>query len=551
MLLPAPGSQSTCARAQNKVMQMRKVQLYDTTLRDGNQAEGINFSVEDKLRVAHRLDEMGFDFIEAGWPNETNPRDREVFQRARDQQWQHAKIAAFGSTRRPNIAVEDDRQLADLIAAGAPVITIFGKSWDLHVTEVLGTTVEENLAMIEESVAFLKSSGAEVFFDAEHFFDGYRADASFALDCLRAAERGGASCVILCDTNGGSTPRLIQEAVAAAQQAVAVPLGIHCHNDCGMAVANSYLAVEMGVQQVQGTINGYGERCGNANLTTLIPTLELKGGFRVLPEGRLRELTDLSRWLDEVALVPSDTRAPYVGASAFAHKGGMHVNAVLKNPTSFEHVPPESVGNERRVLVSDYSGGSTILHKLRHLYPDLDSKGPRVREVLRVLKEREKQGYHYEAAEASFELLARRVMGEDPRFFELHGFRVIMGKHSEDEEPFAEATVQVEIDGDLRHTAAMGQGPVNALDKALRAALRDHYPEIRNMHLVDYKVRVLNATEGTSAAVQTIIQTRNNGRTWGTVGVHENIIEASWQALTDSITYGILTERMRKSEGAR
>jgi len=298
---------------------------------------------------------------------------------------------------------------------------------------------------------------------------------------------------------------------------------------------------------VQGTINGYGERCGNANLTTLIANLELKGGFRALPEGKLHELTEFSRWVDQVALLPADTRSPYVGASAFAHKGGMHVNAVLKTPTSFEHTEPERVGNERRVLVSDYSGGSTIMHKLQHLYPELDAKGPRVREMLRLLKEREKQGYHYEAAEASFELLARRVMGEAPQFFVLHGFRVIMGKHSEDEQPFAEATVQVEIDGDVRHTAAMGDGPVNALDKALRAALRDHYPEIRNMHLVDYKVRVLDATEGTEAAVQTIIQTRNNGNTWGTVGVHENIIEASWQALTDSITYGILTERM--SEG--
>ncbi|MCD6359467.1 MAG: citramalate synthase [Armatimonadetes bacterium] len=529
---------------------MRKIMLYDTTLRDGNQAEGIAFSVEDKLRVAHRLDDMGFDYVECGWPNETNPRDREVFERARDDEWTHAKIVAFGSTRRPGVAAEDDSQLGDLVASGAPVITIFGKSWDLHVTEILGTTLEENLAMIVDSVAFLKSSGAEVFFDAEHYFDGYRADPEFALETLRAAERGGATCLILCDTNGGSVPSFITEAVEVAREAVNVPLGIHCHNDGGMAVANSYVAVEAGVEQVQGTINGYGERCGNANLMTLIPDLELKGGYRVLPEGQLRELTNLSRWVDQVALVSPDTRAPYVGASAFAHKGGMHVNAVLKNPTSFEHTPPESVGNERRVLVSDYSGGSTILHKLHKIYPELHRKDPRIREVLRVLKEREKQGYYYEAAEASFELLARRVFGEHPHFFELHGFRVIMGKHSENEEPFAEATVQVEIDGDLRHTAAMGDGPVNALDKALRAALRDHYPEIRDMRLVDYKVRVLNATEGTEAAVQTLIQTSNNGHTWGTVGVHKNIIEASWQALTDSIVYGILNARSEDSEAS-
>ncbi|HUS80255.1 MAG TPA: citramalate synthase [Armatimonadota bacterium] len=529
---------------------MAKVLVYDTTLRDGNQAEGIAFSVEDKLLVAHRLDEMGFDYIECGWPNETNPRDREVFQRARNEQWQHAKIAAFGSTRRPGIAAEDDSQLRDLVDAGAPVITIFGKSWDLHVTEVLRTSLAENLAMIEDSVAFLKSTGAEVIFDAEHFFDGYRANPEYALETLRAAERGGAECLVLCDTNGGSMPGFLQEAIAAVRQTCATPLGIHCHNDSGMAVANTQLAVEAGAVQVQGTINGYGERCGNANLCTIIPNLELKAGLQCLPEGKLHDLLSLARYVDEVALMVPDTRAPYVGASAFAHKGGMHVNAVLKVPSSFEHVDPEVVGNERRILVSDYSGGSTIMHKLEHLYPDLDRKDPRIREVLAALKDREKQGYHYEAAEASFELLARRVMGEDPRFFELHGFRVIMGKHAEDEDPFAEATVQVEIDGDRRHTAAMGDGPVNALDQALREALQDHYPEIAKMRLVDYKVRVLNATEGTSAAVQTLIQTRNNGRTWGTVGVHVNIIEASWQALTDSIVYGILSERGPAGGGA-
>ncbi len=524
---------------------MRKIDVYDTTLRDGNQAEGIAFSVEDKLRVAHRLDEMGFDFIECGWPNETNPRDLETFARARDEDWVNAKIAAFGSTRRPGIAAEDDSQLRDLVQAGAPVITIFGKSWDLHVTDVLSTTLEENIAMIEDSVAFLVSTGAEVFFDSEHFFDGYRARPDFALATLQAAERGGAQCVILCDTNGGSTPSFIQEALGAAQEALGVSIGIHCHNDTGMAVANSYVAVEMGASQVQGTINGYGERCGNADLCTVIPNLRLKGGFEALPEDRLHDLTELSRWVDEVALVSPNQRAPYVGRSAFAHKGGMHVNAVLKTPTSFEHTEPETVGNERRVLVSDYSGGSTVLHKLQHLYPDLDRKDPRVRDILTVMKERENAGYHYEAAEASFELLARRVFGEAPHFFELHGFRVIMGKHAETEDPFAEATVQVEIDGDMCHTAAMGDGPVNALDKALREALRDHYPEIRDMRLVDYKVRVLDATDGTEAAVQTLIQMRNNGHTWGTVGVHANIIEASWQALTDGIVYGILAERLK------
>ncbi|MGD9496183.1 MAG: citramalate synthase [Armatimonadota bacterium] len=531
---------------------MRKVYVYDTTLRDGCQAEAIAFSVEDKLRIAHRLDEVGFDYIEGGWPNETNPRDREVFQRARDEQWHHAKFAAFGSTRRAGIAPEDDEQLRFLIDSGAPVITIFGKSWDLHVTDVLGTTLEENLRMIEDSVGFLKASGAQVFFDAEHFFDGYRADREYALETLRAAQRGGAECLILCDTNGGSMPLFVRDVVVDVMTSFDTPVGIHCHNDAGMAAANTQIAAEMGAVQVQGTINGYGERAGNANLCTVIPNLELKAGLRALPAGMLAELTELSRWVDELALVQSDHRAPYVGASAFAHKGGMHVNAVLKTPTSFEHVDPAAVGNERRVLVSDYSGGSTIMHKLQHVYPDLDRKDPRLREVLALVKQRENEGYQYEAAEASFELLARRVLGDAPRLFELHGFRVIMGKHSEDEEPFAEATVQLDINGRAVHTAAMGDGPVHALDIALRKALLEDYPEIAHMHLVDYKVRVLDATEGTSGAVRVLIQTRNNGDVWGTVGVHQNIIEASWQALTDSIIYGIITarERARRQGGA-
>ncbi len=529
---------------------MRKVDVYDTTLRDGCQAEKISLSVEDKLRIARRLDELGFDYIEGGWPNETAPRDRQVFERARDEQWRHAKFAAFGSTRRAGIAPEDDRQLQFLVDSGAPVITIFGKSWDLHVTDVLGTTLEENLAMIEDSVAFLKAGGAQVFFDAEHFFDGYRADREFALETLRAAQRGGAECLVLCDTNGGSMPLFVRDVVAEIVGAFDTPVGIHCHNDAGMAAANTQIAVEMGAGHVQGTINGYGERAGNADLCTVVPNLAIKTGVCALPEGMLAELTELSRWVDEVALVQHNERAPYVGAAAFAHKGGMHVNAVLKTPTSFEHVEPEIVGNERRVLVSDYSGGSTILHKLRHIYPDLDRKDPRLREVLALVKERENEGYQYEAAEASFELLARGVFGEAPRLFELHGFRVIMGKHSEDEQPFAEATVQLNIGGRSAHTAAMGDGPVNALDIALRKALEPHYPEIADMHLVDYKVRVLDATEGTSGAVRVVIQTRNNGQAWGTVGVHANIIEASWQALTDSIVYGIITARERGERDA-
>ncbi len=527
------------------MVDMRKVQVYDTTLRDGCQAEGIAFSVEDKLRIAERLDSLGFDYIEAGWPNHTNPRDQEVFERARDMQWAHAKIAAFGSTRRPNIATEDDRQLQDLVNSGAPVITIFGKSWDLHVTEVLSATPEENLAMIEESCAFLKESGAELIFDAEHFFDGYRANPEYALETLRAAERGGAECLVLCDTNGGSMPTWVQEVVRVLLERFDTPLGVHCHDDAGMAAANTQVAVELGVSHVQGTINGYGERTGNANLCTVIPNLELKAGMRALPEGKLRELTALSRWVDEMALLAPNTRAPYVGQSTFAHKGGMHVNAVLKTPVSFEHVDPESVGNERRMLISDYAGGSTIVSKLQHIYPGVTRDDPRVQELLRVVKQKEHEGFQYEAAEGSFELLARRVFGEDPRLFELHGFRIITGKHSETEEPFAEATVKVKIGDRMVHTAADGDGPVEALDRALRRALREHYPEIADLHLTDYKVRVLDATEGASAAVRVLIQTANGGRTWGTVGADENIIEASWQALTDSIVYGLFDKAQR------
>ncbi len=530
---------------------MRKVQVYDTTLRDGCQAEKISLSVDDKLRIARRLDQMGFDYIEGGWPNETNPRDREVFERARDIDWQHARFTAFGSTRRPGIDPEDDPQLRFLVESGAPTITIFGKSWDLHVTDVLGTTIEENLQMIEDSCAFLKDSGAEVFFDAEHFFDGHHADPEFAMACLEAAQRGGAEALVLCDTNGGSMPLHIRDITEEAVERFDVPIGIHCHNDSGMAVANTQIAVEVGADHVQGTINGYGERSGNANLCTVIPNLQLKTGVSAIPDENLHELTELSRWVDEVALVRHDERAPYVGASAFAHKGGMHVNAVLKTPTSFEHIEPSLVGNERRILVSDYSGGSTITHKLEHIYPDVDRKDPKMREVLSEVKEREHRGYQYEAAEASFELLARRIFGEEYELFELQGFRVIMGKHREDEEPFAEATVQLKLPGSMApvHTAAMGDGPVNALDIALRKALRDEYPEIADMQLVDYKVRVLDATEGTSGAVRVLIQTANNGDSWGTVGVHENIIEASWQALTDSIVYGIIHAREDEGPG--
>jgi 2-isopropylmalate synthase len=521
---------------------MNKVLVYDTTLRDGCQAEGIAFSVQDKLSVARRLDALGVAYIEGGWPNPTSPKDREFFQRAADLPWDNAKISAFGSTRRADIAPEEDTNLIDLVASRAPVVAIFGKSWDLHVTEVLRTTRDENLRMIEDSVVYLKSHVSEVVFDAEHFFDGYKADEQFALECLRAAARGGADSLALCDTNGGTLPSEIVAIIARVQAELPTPLGIHCHNDGGTAVASSVMAVQAGCTQVQGTINGYGERTGNANLCVIIPSLELKCGRRCLPEGKLVELTSVSRYVDEIANLLPDPREPYVGKTAFAHKGGMHVNAVMKRPESFEHISPESVGNERRILVSDYSGSSTIVDKLRRVWPELERQDPIVGKVLEEVKKLENRGYEFEAAEASLQLLARRLRGELEKMFKLHGYRVTIMRMDELSDPLSEATVKVSLGEETEtvHTAAEGDGPVNALDRALRKALTELYPSLERLQLVDYKVRVLANDEGTATGVRVLIETTDGDETWGTVGVHENIIEASYQALVDAILYGLL-----------
>jgi len=520
----------------------KSVHIYDTTLRDGCQAEGISFSVEDKLLVARRLDDLGVAYIEGGWPNPTSPKDREFFQRAADLPWQTAKIAAFGSTRRAKINPEDDENLLDLVASRAPVVTIFGKNWDLHVTEVLRTTVEENFRMIEDSVRFLKANVPEVIFDGEHFFDGFEADAEFALECLRAAQRGGADCLCLCDTNGGTLPSRLLEIISRVQLVVDLPLGIHCHNDSGTAVASSIMALQAGCVQVQGTINGFGERTGNANLCTIIPSLELKLGMHCLPEGKVAEVTSVSHYVSEIANFLPDPRAPYVGSSAFAHKGGMHVNAVMKMPESFEHITPESVGNERRILVSDYSGTSTIFSKLKGMWPDLDRKDPIVSRVLEQVKDLENSGYAFEAAEASLQLLAKRLHGELKDMFNLHGYRVMISKADENSEPYSEATLKVSIGDREVHTAADGDGPVNALDNALRKALTELFPRLESLHLVDYKVRVLTADEGTATKVRVLIETTDGEENWGTVGVHENIIEASWIALIDAILYGLVKD---------
>ena len=518
---------------------MKTIKVYDTTLRDGCQAEHVALSVEDKLRVARRLDDLGVAYIEGGFPNETNPRDQEFFQRARDEKWTTAALAAFGSTRRGGIKAEDDANLQQLLASHAPVITIFGKSWDLHITEVLGVSRDENLAMIEESVAFLKSAGREVIFDAEHFFDGYQADCEYALETLRAATRGGADWLVPCDTNGGTMPMQLQDVMQVVADEFDLPLGIHAHDDAGMAAANTILSVECGVEMIQGTVNGYGERVGNANLCTIIPDVELKLGRRCLPEGNLAKLTALSHYVSEIANLPHNDRLPYVGASAFAHKGGMHVDAVLKTPDSFEHISPETVGNERRILVSDYAGRSTVLHKLQKLWPQLKRDDPVVKQLLAEVKQREYDGYAYEAAEASLELLAQRLQRTLPELFKLHGFRVIVEKREEDGQSYAEATIKLEVNGATLHTAAEGTGPIHALDQALRKALTEKYPALAKLHLTDFKVRVLDTTRGTATTVRVLIEATDGEETWGTVGAHENIIEASWQALVDSIIYGL------------
>jgi 2-isopropylmalate synthase/homocitrate synthase family protein len=519
--------------------QAKQIWLYDTTLRDGTQGEGISFSAEDKVNVAVRLDRFGIDYIEGGWPG-SNPKDVEFFQRIKDVELIHAQIAAFGSTRRAHIAVEDDENLKALLRSGARVATIFGKSWNFHVTNALRTTLDENLRMIEESVAYLKEQGLEVIYDAEHFFDGYYADKAYALETLKAAVRGGASVVVLCDTNGGRLPHEVAEAVRHVRAEVDVPIGIHTHNDSGLAVANALAAVKEGAVHVQGTINGYGERSGNCDLIQVIPNLQLKMGLVCVPEERMRELTELSLYVSEMANMRPDPRQPFVGRSVFAHKGGAHVSAILRHPETYEHIPPESVGNQRRVLVSELSGASNVIYKARDYGIELSKDSPALRKVVNTIKELEHQGYHFEGAEASFELILKKALGLYQPYFELVGLRLTVDKRDPLDEPVAEATIKVKVGEHILHTAADGNGPVNALDSALRKALETVYPQIRRIKLVDYKVRVLNERAGTAAKVRVLIRSSDDGKSWGTVGVSTNIIEASWRALVDSIEYGLM-----------
>ncbi len=513
------------------------IQIYDTTLRDGTQSEGFTLSGSDKLRIARRLDDLGVAFIEGGWPG-SNPKDAEFFARARDLEWKNAVITAFGATCRANSVPEDDANLKALLEAGTSVCTIFGKSWTLHVTDVLLTTLEDNLRLIEQSVAYLRAHGRRVIYDAEHFFDGYKADPAYALETLRAAIRGGAETVVLCDTNGGTLPWELESILRQVRANIHHPFGIHTHNDSECAVVNSLIAVREGAIQVQGTINGVGERCGNANLCSIIPNLELKLGLRCLPEGNLQKLTELSHFVDEIANLAPNDHLPYVGKSAFAHKGGVHVAAMRRSPQSYQHVDPARVGNKMRVVVSDLSGRGNILSKAEEHGLDVDDQ-TQVMEVLREVKELEGRGFSFEAAEASVAMMLKRQQPGYCPPFELVDFFVNV-EHRQGRGVFAEATVKVRVNGQVLHTAAEGNGPVNALDLALRKALLPYYPQIAAFQLSDYKVRILDGENGTRATTRVLIDTQNGSKRWSTVGASTNIIEASWLALVDSIEYGLL-----------
>jgi 2-isopropylmalate synthase len=523
----------------------RSIKIYDTTLRDGTQGEGVSFSMEDKVRLASRLDAFGIHYIEGGWPG-SNPKDLRFFRRMQDVALKHAKLAAFSMTRRAGGGAENDPNMQAIVDSGAPVATIVGKSWDFHVTAALETTLAENLAMIHDSIAWLRPRTDEVMFDAEHFFDGFRANREYALATLKAAETGGAHWLVLCDTNGGTLPADLVAIVQAVKRAVKTPLGIHVHNDAECAVANSLAAILEGVDQVQGTVNGFGERCGNANLVSIIPTLVLKLGVDCIPTAHLRELRDLSRFVSELANRTPWSAQPYVGDSAFAHKGGMHVSAVQKHPQTYEHVDPQAVGNHRRVLVSELAGKSNILWKAREYGIDLDRDTPDSRRILDRLKTLEDEGFQFEGAEASFELLMERALGRHKPYFELDTYRVIVEEQTAGEEPVAEATVRVRVKGILEHTAAAGNGPVNALDHALRKALEEFYPHLRELKLLDYKVRILDESKGTAAKTRVLITSGDGRETWGTVGVADNIIEASWQALVDSVEFKLRTDERRQ-----
>jgi len=520
----------------------KKVLIYDTTLRDGTQAEGITVSVEDKLRIAEKLADFGVHYIEGGWPS-SNPKDMEFFQEAKKLNLKNTKLTAFGMARRASLKVENDPQIQDLIKAETPAITIFGKSWDLHVTEALKTTLEKNLEMIYDSILYLKKYTDEVIFDAEHFFDGYKANPEYAIKVLKVAEEAGADFLVLCDTNGGTLPNEIENIFKAVKEAgIKSKLGIHAHNDSDTAVWNSIVAVLNGAIQVHGTINGFGERCGNANLCSIIPNLSLKLGYETVPRENIKKLKEVSNFVADIVNMPVPKNMPYVGDSAFAHKGGVHASAVLKTPRSYEHILPEEVGNKRKILVSDLAGKSNIIYKARELGIEIDEKDERIAKIVQEIKRLENEGYHFEAAEASLEILIRKHLEGIKNYFDLDAYRVLIARRYTDKSPISEATVRIKIDNDYEHTASLGHGPVNALDRALKKALINKYPSLAEVELIDYKVRIVNETGGTAAKIRVLIESRDKEKKWGTVGVSDNIIEASWQAVVDSLIYKLIKD---------
>lgn len=527
------------------------IDLYDTTLRDGCQAEDIAFTVEDKLRICERLDEFGVRYIEGGWPG-SNPRDEDFFKAAKTLKLKQAKLAAFGSTRRVGVRASEDANLRKLLQANTPVVTIFGKTWMLHVRDDLRISRDQNFEVIHDSIVYLKRHVDQVVFDAEHFFDGFEDDSDFALECCRIAADAGANVICLCETNGGRLPEQVATAVRAVRAAVAVAIGIHCHNDSELGVANSLAAVHQGATQVQGTINGIGERCGNANLCSIVANLQLKLGYKVVSPQQLKRLRELSHFVSELANVEPNKRQAFVGLSAFAHKGGIHVAAIQKNRLTYEHIDPAAVGNHQRVLVSDLSGRSNILYKAEEFGLDAEEAKAAARRVVADVKELENRGFQFEGAEASLELLMQRGMGRDKqRNFKLVSFRVSDEKREEGAPPQSEATIIIEVDGNREHTAALGNGPVNALDNALRKALAKFYPQISEVELLDYKVRVLGGGQGTKALVRVLIESGDGHERWGTVGVSYNVLEASWQALVDSIDYKLYKDRKRQKRKAK
>jgi 2-isopropylmalate synthase len=522
------------------------VYIYDTTLRDGAAREGLSFSLEDKVKLLKRLDAFGMHYVEAGYPG-SNPKDQELFDAASSLELKNTRLVAFGATRRALTSASRDKEMKALVASGAPAVCIVGKTWDFHVKTALRVPLEENLFMIEESVKYLKKKGLEVIFDAEHFFDGYKESPRYALDSICAAARGGVDWIALCDTNGGTLPHEVAAIVRDVQSSVSVPLGIHCHNDCECAVANSLAAVREGARMVQGTINGYGERCGNANLCSVIPDLELKLNVDCISRDRLTGLTELSHYVSEVANLIPDGHQPYVGPSAFTHKGGMHASAVKREARTYEHIRPELVGNIQRIVVSELSGKSTLTMKAGEMGIDLSKQQPKLTDILKEIKRLEQVGYQFEAADGSFEILIRKALGTHKQFFRLESFRVIMEKR-EDGSVMTEATVKIHVGGRRIIATGEGNGPVNALDAAIRIAIGESFPALGDIELTDYKVRVLDEKKGTAAVTRVLIETSDGEKSWGTIGVSENIIEASWQALVDSIEFGLMHKRQQPHE---